>query len=173
MTRILSLLRHAKSSWDDPRLADAARPLSPRGRKAAPIMGRFIRSEGLVPDLVLSSTSVRTRETCDLVFASIGSLPKIVFKEELYLASPQKLLALIQETAAGVHHLMIVGHNPGLQRLALALVGTGPAGPMAALEEKLPTGALVAMELPGGDWRSTAPGAARLLRFVTPRSLCD
>ncbi|MEZ5851800.1 MAG: histidine phosphatase family protein [Hyphomicrobiaceae bacterium] len=173
MTRILSLLRHAKSSWDDPRLPDAKRGLSERGRKAAPLMGRYIADEGLMPDLVLSSSSVRTRQTCELVFPEGRHRPPIHFEDAIYLASLQTLLALIQGTAVGVRHLMIVGHNPGLQRLALALIGSGPSRAKAALAEKFPTAALAVLELGGDDWQATAPGKARLLRFVTPRSLAD
>lgn len=169
--RLLSFLRHAKSNWDDPTLQDVDRPLSPRGRKAASLLGRYIIAEGLVPDLVLSSVSIRTRQTCELAFAGLTPAPKIVFEDNVYLASADQLIELIRATEASVPHLMIVGHNPGLQRLALGLVGTGPARQIASLAEKLPTAGLVVLKLPGEAWNAAVPGVARLMRFVTPRCL--
>lgn len=175
----LSLFRHAKSSWTNAGQKDADRPLSARGIAAAPVMGDYLAKQQLVPDLVLSSSSVRTRETCALAFAALAPLPQVIFEDTFYLASPRTLLNRIRRVDASVRHLMIVGHNPGLQVLALDLTGAGQTSgpssgaskPLAELAAKLPTAGLVVLEFDGDDWAAIAPGTARLARFVTPRML--
>ena len=167
----LSLLRHAKSDRDDAGSKDIERPLSERGRRAAPAMGAYMRAEGLVPGLVLSSTSVRTRETCQLVLGNFTPSPTVAFEDVLYLASPKTLLGRIRRTPAGIGHLMVIGHNPGLQALALELIATAPRTKLAALAAKLPTAGLVVLELEARDWAAVMPVTARLARFVTPAML--
>ena len=170
--RTLFLLRHAKSSWDDERLADFDRPLAARGRKAAPLMGRHMRDIGLAPDLVLCSGAVRTRETARLVLAELGrpDLP-VIYDDTIYEASPGALLDRLRRLPAGVRHLLMIGHNPGLQDLALTLAGDKLAPAHAGLAVKLPTGSLVEIELDCRDWRSLVPRCGVVTRFVRPRDL--
>ena len=168
---MLSLFRHAKSNSDDASMKDAGRPLSERGRDAAPVMGAYLAKEGLLPDLVLSSPSVRTRETCALAFQSFRSPPEILFEDVLYLASSRTLMSRIRRVESLVRHLMMVGHNPGLQELALELISNGPKQPLAELEAKLPTGGLVVLQFDSASWTDIGPEEARLARFVTPRML--
>lgn len=173
----LSILRHAKSGWDDPSLEDIDRPLATRGRKAAPIVGAFMATNGIAPDLVLCSPSVRTRETLELIGRHLPGVPPAKFEDGLYLASRDALLARIQAVKgrgrAIPKHLLIVGHNPGLHELALLLMRREPehAGDRRALSAKLPTCALVVLDFDVERWRDVHPDRGRLRHFVTPKRL--
>src|SRR5262249_11074132 len=123
----LSLLRHAKSSWDDPALEDFDRPLSKRGATAAPRMGAYMAAQGLAPDLVLCSPAVRARQTLDLVLSHLGSGPTVTYEDALYLAAPSVLLARLHKVEAAARHVLIVGHDPGIQALAVELSSSGKA----------------------------------------------
>ena len=169
----LSIFRHAKASLGGATMKDFDRPLAERGRTAAPLMGAYLAKEGLRPDLVLSSASARTRETCALAFAAFEKPPEIRFMDVLYLASSKTLLGRIRRTPPGIRHLMLVGHNPGLQDLAIGLIATGPKRPLADLAAKLPTGGLVVLTLETAGWGRAGPGAACLSRFITPRLLAE
>ena len=168
MTYRLHILRHAKSSWADEAQADHDRPLAPRGIEAgARLRQHLARREDVHPALVACSTAVRARQTLELVLPSLGT-PHVVFEEGLYLASASDLLARLRTLPEEAREAMLVGHNPGLHELALAL--TGPAG-RAELEGKLPTGALVALELPVSAWTDVVEGEATLASLVKPRDL--
>jgi phosphohistidine phosphatase len=174
----LSLLRHAKSGWDDPGLEDLARPLAARGRKAAPLVGAFMAANGIAPDMVICSPSVRTRETLSLIGEHLTGKHKTIFEDALYLASSKTLLARVQAVkgrgrAAIPKHVLIIGHNPGLQEFALALMTRQPehAGDRRALSAKLPTSGLVVLDFDAERWRDVMPGDGRLRHFVTPKRL--
>lgn len=168
----LSILRHAKSSRDNPRMPDIERPLNERGRTAAPLIGAFLAREKLVPELVLCSTSVRTRETAGLLFGSISQAarPPVQFESVLYLASGRTLLGRVRKGGDG-RHLMIIGHNPGLQMLALELIGEGEEALISAIEQKLPTAALVVVRFDVAGWADVRAGSGMLARYVTPKLL--
>src|SRR5690349_7003918 len=117
----LYLLRHAKSDWADPDRSDADRPLSQRGRKAAPAMGRYMREKGLVPALVLVSTARRAEETWDLLSTALKSAIPLERSDKLYLASPNRLMKTVHGLADKWSSALVVGHNPGLQAFALEL----------------------------------------------------
>jgi phosphohistidine phosphatase len=170
--RTLSLLRHAKSSWDNERLADFDRPLSPRGRKSAKLMGRQMRKMGLIPDRVLCSPAARTRETAELVMPELGRANlKVDYDDALYEAEARALMARLERTDDGIRHLLVIGHNPGFQELALMLAGDEHAPDRIAISEKLPTGALVVLELAPKAWSGIKPRCGRIVHFVTPRKL--
>jgi phosphohistidine phosphatase len=170
--RTLSLLRHAKSSWDDPELTDHERGLNGRGLRDAPRMGRFIRNNGLVPDLVLCSDAVRTRETMRLVLAEWGAArPRVVYDAALYLAEPVGILKLLAKVDANIGHCLVVGHNPGLEDLAVSLAETGEPHALADLGAKFPTCALAVIDLPVEGWKGLRPGTGNLRMFVVPRAL--
>src|SRR5690348_2022253 len=137
--RRMYLLRHAKSSWDDPQLADHDRPLAPRGRRAATRMGGYLREEGIHPALVLCSSARRARETQRR--AAVGDDVRV--EEGLYGASAQELLARLRRVPRGVESVMLIGHNPGMQDLALSL-GRG-GGAIDEIGVKFPTGALATL----------------------------
>lgn len=158
----LLLLRHAKSSWDDPALADHDRPLAPRGRKAAKRIGRHLRHEGTAVSLVLCSSARRARETLDRV-APGG---RIEVESELYGASAGQLLERLRRVPDEAGTVMLVGHNPAIQDLLVALASE--PGDLAA--QKFPTGALATLGF-SGPWRSLGPARAELTGLVTPREL--
>src|SRR4051812_42665146 len=158
MKRVL-LLRHAKSSWDDPSLDDHARPLSGRGRRAAKAMARHLRAQGLQPRLVLCSTAKRTRETLVRIEPALGR-HEVRAERELYGASAEALLARLQRLPDKVDSVLVIGHNPGLQELALALAAAGETRDRVA--EKFPTAALSTLEFDGG-WHELGPGGAQLV----------
>jgi phosphohistidine phosphatase len=165
--RTLWLLRHAKSSWDDPGLDDLERPLARRGVRAAALMGRYLEAERIRPELVLCSSALRTRETLAGVLPALG--PDVVVRIEpaVYTFDARQLLAVLRETDGG--SVLLVGHNPAMQDLALALAARGER--LADLAEKFPTGAFAEIALPAGSWSDLAEGSGELTRFVTPREL--
>lgn len=120
MVRLI-LLRHAKSDWTDEGLLDKDRPLNPRGKKAAPEMGRWIAKHQLLPDRILCSTATRTRETLERMQECWSDSPEVHFVDRLYLASPKTILEEAMAHAAGAKSLLIIGHNPGMEMLATQL----------------------------------------------------
>jgi phosphohistidine phosphatase len=171
MIRLL-LLRHAKSDWSDAGLADRDRPLSKRGWESAPVVARHMREKGWIPDLVLSSPSTRTRQTVGLVLDRLGTSPNIIFDEALYdFGSGDRLLASIKEHGGNLPTLMVVAHNPAIERLALMLAGHGDADLLAAMQRKFPTAALAIIDFEAKAWSSIKPGKGTLSAFVTPKGL--
>ncbi len=167
----LSLLRHAKSRWSDAGLEDIDRPLNKRGEKDAPRMGAYLARQRLVPDLILCSPAVRTRQTLDLVLPRLKASPEIVYEDALYPGSPAAMLKCLRKVAPGVRQAMIVGHNPGLQALALSLAGTDTEADLQALAEKLPTAGLVVIELKRRTWAKVEAGDGRLKLLTAPKRL--
>jgi phosphohistidine phosphatase len=168
--RRLLLLRHAKSDHA-PGMRDLDRVLNSRGREDAPRIGAYIARHGLHPDRVLCSTAVRARETWTLLAQAFDKAPAVVFEARLYEANPDTILDLLRATPAKVHTLIVVGHNPSLHQLANALIASGDVEARERLREKLPTSALVGIDLAIDDWAKLHPAAGRLDRFITPRLL--
>lgn len=165
----LLLLRHAKSSWDDPDLDDFDRPLAERGVKAARSIGRELAARGWLPDLALVSPALRTRDTWRLVAAEWPVQPRIAFVEALYDASAADILSQIGQTDASSGSLLVIGHNPGLEQLARQLAGPGSeAKALARLEEKFPTAALARFAFED-DWSGLS--SAPLTHCVHPKDL--
>ncbi len=167
----LSLLRHAKSSWDDGSLEDFERPLAKRGESAAPRMGAFMAEQGLAPQLILCSPAVRARQTLDLVLPHLAGGPTVVYEDNFYLAAPSVLLARLRKIEGKVSHVMIVGHDPGMQGLAVELAGDGDAGMLQALAVKFPTAGLAVIRFKARSWAKVGPGRGRLELFTTPKTL--
>jgi phosphohistidine phosphatase len=160
----LWLLRHAKSSWDDPGLADHDRPLAPRGRKAGKRVRRWAAEHEVRPDLVLCSTAVRARATLDLVAPALGA-PEVEIEGGLYHAWADDLLERLRVVAPDLESVLMIGHNPGLHNLAALLAPPAP--------EAFPTGALAELLIDIADWKDLQPGGAELSRLVVPRELGD
>jgi phosphohistidine phosphatase len=167
--RTLVLLRHAKSDWPE-NVADHERPLADRGRRDAPAMGRWLRETGYRPDHVKCSTALRTRQTWELVQDELDADPATDFEPRLYGATVQDLLDVIGGAPADAGTLLVIGHNPGLEYLALTLSGDAPSEERDRMRSKFPTAAVAVFAWPGG-WDQVAGGAARLVRFVTPHDL--
>jgi phosphohistidine phosphatase len=164
----LFLLRHAKSSWDDPDLADHDRPLAPRGRRAATLIAEHMRAERLSPELVLCSSAARTRETLERLAPALGEGVQVQIEPELYGASDERLLERLRAVDDGVESLMLIGHNPGVEQLALRLAARGEK--LAEVRRKYPTAALATLEF-DGRWTELRSGGAELTDFVTPKQL--
>ena len=169
--RRLLLLRHAKSSWSEPGGRDHDRPLNRRGQEAAPRIGAYLARHGLIPDGILCSTARRARETWDLVAAEASAAPPATFTEKLYDASPRVLVDVFRGANPKAASLLVVGHNPGLQEVATALIASGDLEDRERLREKLPTAGLVVIDFAVDEWIKLHPHAGRLDRFVAPRWL--
>lgn len=167
----LILFRHAKSSWDDASLKDFERPLNVRGRQAAPRMGRYLATVGHTPDLILCSSAVRTRETAKLALAKLEGAPLPKFMDGLYLAEAERIMDVIRTTPGSIQKLMLIGHNPGLQDLAIDLIGRASVSDMRRLQTKLPTAAVVVIKFACLSWRDVASNTGDLESFVAPRDV--
>lgn len=170
MKRLL-LLRHAKSDWDDRSLADHDRPLSPRGERAAAMMGAWLAREAPAPDLVLCSSALRTVQTAERVLAQLDSPPPLETERALYLASTGAVLDRLHRVDAAVATCLVIGHNPTTEDLALALAGSAEEGLVERIQRKYPTGALAELHFEALQWRDLAPGGGHLVRFVRPKDL--
>jgi phosphohistidine phosphatase len=168
--KTLSLLRHAKSSWADPAASDFDRPLNRRGQAAARAMGHEIRTLGLEYDAVLASPALRVVETLRVAAEGYGDFDP-VFDRRIYLASCDRLLEIVRGAPDAADRLMLVGHNPGIERLALALACDDSENSRVEIAAKYPTGALAEIALPIDHWGDAAPGTGRLIRFIRPRDL--
>lgn len=168
--RRLILLRHTKSDWPAG-LVDRDRPLATRGRRAAPLMGRFLVDHGLIPDRVIVSTAARTVETWALASAGLMRLPAGDQDSRIYEAPAWMLANVIRETADAVETLLLVGHNPGLETLADELVADGPKVARLRLSRKYPTGGLAVIDCAIASWRDLAPRCGTLVSFTVPRDL--
>jgi phosphohistidine phosphatase len=134
-------------------------------------MGRLMADEGLVPELVLCSTAIRTRETWSLVEPWFGDGIRVVYDENLYGASAGTLLRIVRAVPDHTHRVLLIGHNPGIETFAEGLVGSGPAEAVEKLGRKYPTAALAQLSLDADHWADLAPGGCRLERFVRPKDL--
>jgi len=155
--KLLSILRHAKSSWSDSSLPDHDRPLNKRGLRDAPRMGDLIREKGLVPEAILSSTALRARDTALAVAAATGFPDEVRFTRSLYGAGPDAYLDALSALPDDFEHALVVGHNPGLEELVARVVGA---------PHTMPTAALAVVELPIESWReldSLPQGSLRVL----------
>ncbi len=167
--KTLTLLRHAKSTWDDPVARDFDRPLNRRGRRAAQTIGREMRAQGLRFDQVIASPAVRVRETLDEVAHGYGQALSPSLDQKIYLAAPETLLDIVHDVDSGTDRLLLVGHNPGLEGLAMLLTsGDGLRGELAL---KYPTATLAEISLPVQRWSDVREGAGTLTRFIRPRDL--
>lgn len=166
-SRDLFLLRHAKSSWDDPLLDDFDRGLTNRGRKAARLISRWFSENEVQPDLILCSNAVRARETLDLIQPAFGPDTIVKLEKSLYLASADELLDRLHRIDDRIPSVLVIGHNPGLQELAMLLV---PRHARRPIEEKFPTAAIAWLRL-SGPWSALRPSANDLVAYKRPADL--
>jgi phosphohistidine phosphatase len=169
--KTLTLLRHAKSGWDDAVQRDFDRPLNPKGRRAAALVGRHLRREGFGFDHIVASPALRVQQTLDEVASGYGRTIAPVWDRRIYLASAATLLDVVRDLPDAAPTALLVGHNPGLEDLVLLLVPDAVPGLRDAVEEKYPTASVAELHLPIDHWRDVAEGGARLNRFVRPRDL--
>jgi phosphohistidine phosphatase len=169
--RTLYLLRHAKSDRSDPGLADPERPLAPRGRRDAPAMGAYMHDRKYRPDLILCSPSVRTRETLALLLPELGGKVAAKYDRKLYLASPEAMLQRLREVDEATGSVLMIGHNPGMARLAAVLAPRGDRHALARMREKYPTSGLAVIHLHVDRWEQAEPGSGTLTDFMVPAEL--
>ena len=176
----LYLLRHAKSSWEDPGLDDHERPLAPRGRRTAEVLSKHVRANDIHPMLVLCSSARRTRETLE----GVAPGGETMIESELYSAGPGELLARLRDVPEETESVMVIGHNPALQTLVLRLAGNAGGRPgsevnrddgsdgsdLATVRRKFPTGALATLSFEC-KWSELGPGGAELVALVRPKDL--
>lgn len=167
--RLLYLLRHAKSSWGDPGLEDRDRPLNSRGRRAARLVAEHLRAEGVSPELVLCSASLRTRQTLAAILPTLEGELEARIEVALYSAGAEELVERLRTVPASTSSVLVIGHNPGLHELALSLAGTGRD--LERLREHFPTGALATLAVPEPGWAELAEGDAELTGYAVPREL--
>lgn len=169
--KTLTILRHAKSSWDDPAARDFDRALNARGIKGARLIGEYMKREGLNYDHVVSSPAVRCTETLDLLWQGYGKHLHPIWDRRIYLASCVTLLDVVNETPAEASHALMCGHNPGLEDLIL-LVTPDESEPLRdQIEEKFPTAALAELEFEVDDWHQVKRAGGRIVRLMRPRDL--
>jgi phosphohistidine phosphatase len=159
--KTLLLLRHAKSSRDEPDLADHERPLNERGKQAAKEVGRFLREEDLMPDLIVSSTAVRARKTAQKTAKQCDYPRAIELEQRLYLAGVPAHYAVVRGVAADCRRLLIVGHNPGISEFLNRLTST---------DEEMPTAGLAVVQFPIKRWNDLTPKSrGTLVNLRRPR----
>lgn len=170
--KTLTILRHAKSSWDDAVARDFDRPLNARGQRAAVTVGRHMRSEGLSFDHVVASPAVRITETVEQVESGYGSALAPAWDRRIYLASASTLMDVVHELPAGADSALLIGHNPGLEDLILMLVPDRSSDALrSSVEEKFPTAALAVITFETDDWSAIRSNSGALVRFIRPRDL--
>ena len=160
--KTLLLLRHAKSSRDDPRLSDFDRPLNDRGKDDAKLVGRYLRKQKIKIDVIVTSPARRARRTAERVLEAAGLANQLVFDERIYEASAAQLLKVISEIDVTADVAFFIGHNPGFEDLLTCL--TDRAGSM-------PTASLACISLDIKEWRDVAPRCGELRWFITPKDL--
>lgn len=169
--KTLTLMRHAKSGWDDAVQRDFDRPLNAKGHRAAAAMGRHLRGLGVAFDHLVASPALRVTETLDGFATGYGALPAVVPDRRVYLASAPMLLDLVRELPPAAERVLLVGHNPGLEDLVLLLTPDEDGPVRDAVEEKYPTASVAEIRFEIADWTAVEPGAGELARFVRPRDL--
>lgn len=169
--KTLLLLRHAKSSWTDPAVADFDRPLDRRGRVAARRMGRYLADEGLVPDLILCSAAQRARETLAFLQHRFDANRAVRIEKALYNATPAQIVRVLETADAAADCVMVIAHNPGMEELARTLAKAGDKKARRRMLVKYPTAALAVVKVAAADWRRLAKTETTLERFVCPKEL--
>ena len=168
----LTLLRHAKSGWDDPVARDFDRPLNARGRRAAQRIGQYLRAHDLHYDHVVASPAVRVVETIEYLAEGVGETIAPAWDKRIYLASAVSLLDVVHEADDCHDSLLLVGHNPGLEDLVLMMVPDKPGDEARdQIEEKFPTASIAEISFPVDRWEDIRPNSGELSLFVRPRDL--
>jgi phosphohistidine phosphatase len=168
---MLHLLRHAKSSWKED-VEDHERPLSRRGQATARRVGKHLPAATGALDLVLCSSALRTCETLELVLAGFAVRPHSLIEDRLYLADRAKLIDRLRLIDEAMVNVLVIGHNPGLHDLAVALAETGSPGYSPLATGKFPTGVRASFRV-STPWAALAGSRWSLVDYVTPRSLAD
>lgn len=172
MTLTLTLLRHAKSDWNDAVARDFDRPLNKRGDKAATTVGRWMKQQSLTFDHIVASPAVRVIDTIDGVVKGLGHRLDATWDRRIYLASSATLMDVLRDINDGPKSVLMVGHNPGMEDMVFDLVPDDGSSPLRdEVYEKYPTGAVAEIELAIDSWADVERGVGKLVRFTRPRDL--
>lgn len=166
--RRLILFRHAKA---EPQGDDHDRILTPEGLDAARGMGAWLESEGMVPDLVICSTSARTRQTWREAKQAFDPQPPVIFEEMIYEATAEILFEVVRNTDSDVMTLMLIGHNPGMESLTAMLANSAEPEVAERFEKKFPTAAIAVLDFEDTPWAAIEEKQAWLFAFETPKHL--
>ena len=166
MMKRLILTRHAKSSWDDPTMADHDRPLNARGRGAAADLGGWLASRGDIPQEVLCSDALRTRQTWEGIAPAFADAPEVTLKPALYGAGPDVMLAVLRHATAET--VMMIGHNPGIGEFASRIVSQSPGNPEF---HRYPTGATLVVSFEVAEWGDVDWRMGSVRDFIVPREI--
>jgi phosphohistidine phosphatase len=142
--KTLLLMRHAKSSWKEPKMKDRERPVNKRGRKTTPRMGELLKEAELVPQVIYSSSAVRARQTVEMLISACGFTGDIKYFDSFYMAEPEVYLKRLRKLPDDIERVMVIGHNPGLEALMQILSGK---------VEALPTASIAYLSLPITNWK--------------------
>jgi len=167
----LTLLRHAKSGWDEPVTRDFDRPLNAKGKRAARAVGRHMRESGLTFDHAVASPATRVVETLEELWEGYGKTVRPTLDKRIYLASADTLLDVIQGAPDEAESLLLAGHNPGMEELVLLLVAPATGDAHDAVRDKFPTASLAEIRFEAERWADVVPGKGALARFVRPRDI--
>jgi phosphohistidine phosphatase len=168
---ILTVLRHAKSSWDEPEVNDFDRPLNERGRRAAKAVGRELERRHVRFDRVFASPALRVRQTIDLLAEGLGGELDVTFDEAIYENEADALFHFVRSIPETVHAPLLVGHNPGLQRLVLKLTCEDDRGFHDRVRDKFPTAAVAVLKLPAERWAEVEPASGEIAELILPKEL--
>lgn len=168
----LTLLRHAKSDWDDPVKRDFDRPLNGRGERAALTMGEYAAGRKMAFDRVVASPAQRVKETLETFFQGYGQSVEPQWDRRIYLASASTLIDVIHDIPDDAASVLMAGHNPGFEDLVLTLVADDGTSPLRDdVETKFPTASLAVLDLDVKSWGEVAENVATLTAFTRPRDL--
>src|SRR6266851_1046131 len=167
--KTLHLLRHAKSSWKHADIDDHERPLSKRGRQTAKTIAAYLRRAKIAPKLVICSTAVRARQTLDPIAKAIKP-PKVILEREIYEVAHEKIWKHLWKLPESADCVLLIGHNPGLHDLALALADADSAKLVPPRGGKFPTGAMASFRFDGA-WKAVQPHSAVLFSYTTPKAM--
>ena len=162
------LLRHAKSDWSNPALSDIDRPLAKRGLKDAPRMGKVLRRLDSMPDLIVSSPSMRTRQTVELSATENGYRGQVQWNESLYGGGFLDYLSVLKNLSDETERPMLVGHNPGMEEVLSALLTPRKSTPSGGIHIRVPTAGLAFHEANIHRWEEIEPGVCTLRWFLIP-----
>jgi phosphohistidine phosphatase len=170
--KTLTIFRHGKSGWDAPVSRDFDRPINERGVRGSKLVGTYCRREGLIFDAVYSSPAVRCVETLDAFWEGYGEILHPNWDKRIYLASGGSLLDWLNELDEAGDQILMCGHNPGCEELALMLAPDVKGDLLRdEIEEKFPTAAICQIEIDAPDWASVKEGNGKIVRFLRPRDL--
>jgi len=164
--RRLILLRHAKA-YTPAGASDHERPLAPRGHRQAEAVGKYMAENNLIPDLAVVSTALRAQETWNLALPALGRPVPVRSEHRIYEAATSQLLAVVNEADDAIQTLLMVGHNPGFERLTVYLAGRGEAAAAARLQREFPTAGLAVIDFNAAHWRDIGEADGYLERFET------